>query len=818
MMDYLSSSSDEDEILINCWDISRDDAYQLKPVLERRSSVSSRQSAPKHRFELPQYGLETVKHSLPAYDLWRPFFPTYLSAENIRNFHRPQLRHYKSGPQALKHKDRKKRPFVPMKNLTRHIYRNQLSLLSKVEQAIDTGLTKKKITESMLRIKLANHLSAKDGEIFLFEYSEEFPPVLGQVGMSSNIKNYIAPLSGTPQGSTKVNKQKDPLDPQNNGTLPANNGTQYKMSKRQDDNDFGFPEEYLKEPSSLYFTPLKPGSKVQFIENNLYRAPIFRHSIPSCDFLVIRTRNSMYVRSIKTIFTVGQTLPLKELPSPSERNYQKFRLDFSNLYAHKLFRASEDKPPSIRIENLHKLFPDYVKKTLRKRLISRGVQSCSTGTYISGTSHYGKLNWKALCEIMTPEKYCMYMAAMVARDRLRDLHYTETMIFNTNMKEIETEVLAAPWNTSKAVVDMMKGRCYLDLKNHLIDPTGRQREGFSCVSWSRSPTEDQQAEELRSSAMRKPTPMGQANNVAPSRGRSGTQARPFAFGKNPLLNKIRGEKLERLAIYRREAQLIAETQSKVLSSVDPPTSSSEDEDDTNCDEDPTFAKQLHDLDRLLIGNKSIEELAHENEERERLKMLSDFNVGKSNGFSNSSSGPRTSSPNKSTGTNPVGSKMVGGNKFEGKVLKITRTHDWEDTQIQSTEIVREPKIIELYIKEREKLNQTVNCAENYGSSTSTKTSAAGATTNSVPSSQVSFTTSQRILLNESVVEVPAHGMSQSFSMPTESGGGGGDSSHLRSSKLAPGELCRADGIKIRISKKVLESSRKKRHERRTSLS
>ena len=38
-------------------------------------------------------------------------------------------------------------------------------------------------------------LSGRDGELLLFEYSEEHPPLLSQPGMASKIKNYYKRVS-----------------------------------------------------------------------------------------------------------------------------------------------------------------------------------------------------------------------------------------------------------------------------------------------------------------------------------------------------------------------------------------------------------------------------------------------------------------------------------------------------------------------------------------------------------------------------------------------------------------------------------------------
>ncbi len=42
----------------------------------------------------------------------------------------------------------------------------------------------------MFFMRSAEDLTGKDGELILAEFSEEFPPLINQVGMATKIKNY----------------------------------------------------------------------------------------------------------------------------------------------------------------------------------------------------------------------------------------------------------------------------------------------------------------------------------------------------------------------------------------------------------------------------------------------------------------------------------------------------------------------------------------------------------------------------------------------------------------------------------------------------
>lgn len=718
----------------------------------RQPSDSSKEIACQ---SIPLYGSKTIRHSLPAYDLWRQFYPTHLNEEKFRKFHRPQLRHYNQGLQSRQPFAAFHRP-IPIKSLTRMIYRNQKRLKSRVMSDIRLGLPRERIISRNLLILNARNLTAKEGELFLFEYSEEFPPVLSQNGMASNIKTYIQQQQMPPSAKNLKGVSKLSQSTKDNAS-PTKVDSPMKNSV-----NLGYVEVLNQKAEQVYYNKLKPGSQVQMIENNLYRAPIYAHASPSCDFLIIRTRNSIYVRSVDNIFTVGQTMPLKTtlIPKPTEKSIQKFRCDLSNIYIHKLLKESHSDPPTFNLGQLMKLFPDYHRSVLINRLKTNGARYVQNDIFYCGTSKYGSLTDREIRNILTPEDYCINMAMLAARERLRELNYTESMIDPPTDVELETEVLAAPWNTTKAVSNSLKNKSYLDLKNHTIDPTGIQREGFSCVAWSKSPTEDQQAREQLESRLKFD--------------KSEQATQPFQ-AKNPMAAKITREKLERLAIYQKEAQIISEVQSRVLSSCENLSSDEEEEEDVEDENilDTSFDEQLKDLDKLLSG-KTKDGLIFEKEEEERQKMIKEFS-GKHVETQNKQDSPDSSS-------DPL--NVV---KYQDKILKIIRTYECKKGLLERTEIVRDPRIIALYVKHKADRGKDIRDKSN--------------------------------VVERDTEDVIMEGTNNDFLNKTTATCGGFDKSpetycssqkKRRSSvSLGPSELCRADGMVLTISKKVLESARKR---------
>lgn len=64
--------------------------------------------------------------------------------------------------------------------------------------------------------------------------------------------------------------------------------------KRKAEKDTNPPEFRFGEIAYAHTSPflgiLQPGKCIQTLENNMYRAPIYNHSVSPTDFLLIRTR------------------------------------------------------------------------------------------------------------------------------------------------------------------------------------------------------------------------------------------------------------------------------------------------------------------------------------------------------------------------------------------------------------------------------------------------------------------------------------------------------------------------------------------------
>src|SRR6218665_2411244 len=120
--------------------------------------------------------------------------------------------------------------------------------------------------------------------------------------------------------------------------------------------------------TSPFLGLLAPGQCLQAFENNMVRAPIYEHTVPDSDFLIIRTRDNFFIREVETIYTVGQELPLMEVPGPNSKKSNNFIRDFLQVFIYRLFWKSTDVPRRIKMDDIKKAFPSHSESSIRKRL------------------------------------------------------------------------------------------------------------------------------------------------------------------------------------------------------------------------------------------------------------------------------------------------------------------------------------------------------------------------------------------------------------------------------------------------------------------
>uniref|UniRef100_T1IVK3 Transcription initiation factor TFIID subunit 1 n=1 Tax=Strigamia maritima TaxID=126957 RepID=T1IVK3_STRMM len=604
-----------------------------------------------------------VQHSTPAIELRFPFFPTYIGAMKLRNFHRLPVKRYshgelsKPGPHGV----------VP---LLKQI-KKKAKMREQERQACGGG--------EMFFMRTVDDLTARDGEIVLAEYCEEHPPLLMQVGMATKIKNYY---------------------------------------KRKPGKDQGPPEYQYGENAYAHSSPFlgsfAPGQSLQTFENNLFRSPIYQHRTPETDFLVLRTRQCYFIREVESTFTVGQLCPLYEVPGPNSKRATTFVRDFLQVYIYRLFWKNADNPRRIKMDDVRKAFPAYSESSIRKRLklcadFKRTGMDSNSWVLRPGFRLPSEDEIRAM---VSPEQCCAHYSMIAAQQRLKDAGYGEKTLFSLDddndeemQVKIDDEVKTAPWNTTRAFINAMKNKCILQL-NGVADPTGCG-EGFSYVRIPNKPTKEEvdakpakklvtgTDADLRKLSLNNAKSLlkkfGASDAVvkkltrweviAAVRQYSTQQAKSGEAGLNKFARGNRFSIAENQQRYKEECQRIFDLQNKVLQSEEILST----DDDSSSDEDNSDMEAMaKNLESMIASKKTTSQITHEIEEQERLELQKMMMM-----TTDKQTVPNNNKPVETAPTEPQ----------KGRRLKIYRTFCTADgKEYVRIETVRKPDVIDIYTR------------------------------------------------------------------------------------------------------------------------
>ncbi|WWC99494.1 hypothetical protein V866_006397 [Kwoniella sp. B9012] len=389
------------------------------------------------RYRIRQtFGAIEVFHSLPARHLQLPFYKTTFTKSEARAWHRPALQ-FPTGVTFS---------------------------FSKIKSNPSANVSSKKskiVADPSERFKTTKDLTlAEKGPYVLLEFSEEYPPIMSNYGMGTTIVNYY---------------------------------------RKKDDKDEHVPKLDFGQPSILNPGDAEPfmlgyvdrGNVTQVIHNNLIRAPIFRHTPETTDFLVIRQtingHSTFYLRSINHIFTVGQTVPNEsEVHAPHARkntNTSKMRL---MIIAWLLIQKSKQK--RFKMAKLLKYFPDQTELQMRQRLKVKGNEFLAYARGPGPNQGYWMLNpdysfpseRKEVLELCTPEAAALFEAMQVGARHLHDAGYHKTAEGGQEDEDdsgLDIEQQLAVWSTTHNYKLAEAQKAWLVVHGE-GDPTGRG-EGFS---------------------------------------------------------------------------------------------------------------------------------------------------------------------------------------------------------------------------------------------------------------------------------------------------------------------------------------------------
>ncbi|XP_055893415.1 transcription initiation factor TFIID subunit 1-like isoform X2 [Biomphalaria glabrata] len=616
----------------------------------------------------PNIGSSVIQHSTPAAELRQPFFPTHLGPNKLRTFHRPPLKKYSHGLLSS---------FEPHPvHCLNKIIKRKAKIREQERQAFGGG--------EIFFMRTPQDLTGMDGELILAEYSEEFPPLMMQVGMASKIKNY------------------------------------YKRKPGKDSNPPTFKYgELAYAHTSPFVGALKPGNCLQALENNMFRSPIYEHNLPPSDFLVIRTRHGYYIREVETIYTVGQEGPLMEVPGPNSKRANNFVRDFLQVFIYRLFWKSKDEPRRIKMEDIKKAFSSHSESSIRKRL-----KLCADFKRTGMDSNWWVLKpdfrlptEEEIRAMVSPEQCCAWYSLITAEQRLKDAGYGEKSLFSVEEEneedtqtKIDDEIRVAPWNTTRAYISAMKGKCLLQLTG-LADPTGCG-EGFSYIKVPNKPTTKEEAKETPV----KKTVTGTDADLRRLNLQDAKQLlRKFGVHESEIKKLSRWEVIdvvrtmsteqakqgqdttgwvkfargnrysaaEHMERYKEECQRIFDLQNRVLASTE---TLSTDEESTS-GEDSDFEEMGKNIESMLSNKKTSMQLSREKEEAERreLQRMLKGDMGDKD-------------KKKGAQSNKEDELM----HHRGRKLKIVRTlRDDTGRQFQRSEMVTNPVVIDTYLRIRQ---------------------------------------------------------------------------------------------------------------------
>ncbi|GAB1310553.1 Histone acetyl transferase-2 [Madurella fahalii] len=364
-----------------------------------------------------------VEHSMTAQRLSWPYYRVKLAASDPHSYHRPQFHPRKDAFHPIKFKApaQKKRKLIKGKRVP-------------------------EIFQTSADLTMNDNSTA-----ILFEYCEEIPIVLSNFGMGQKIVNYYRRSKGT--------------------------------DSRPEKRELGEPYILMPEDRSPFAMvgEVHPGETVPTLHNQMFRAPIFKHSPRSTDFLLGRSTtgksgSSWYIRNIDHLFVVGQILPSMEVPGPHSRRVTNIAKNRLKMVSYRLLRRSDNVTLSDITKHVAESNESQNRQKLKEFLVFRKEQR--NWVLPEGEEPMSEADIRSL---VRPEEVCLLDAMQVGAHELENGGYeVNDAIFkdDDNMEagdELPPDALAnkmAPWRLTKAFIDASHGKAMIAVHGP-GDPTGK---------------------------------------------------------------------------------------------------------------------------------------------------------------------------------------------------------------------------------------------------------------------------------------------------------------------------------------------------------
>ncbi|KAK9379470.1 uncharacterized protein V2V93DRAFT_327244 [Kockiozyma suomiensis] len=370
----------------------------------------------------------SIDHAMAALRLQSPYYKVKLSKSQARSFHRPNL--------------------VVRPNTVIHF-----SKMRHRKKKKDKGKDVHEILAS------SNDLSLCDGSnIVLLEYCEENPVIMSNYGMGSKILNYYRKRSDEDETRPKLSL-----------------GEVYILNSQDRSPfwNFGFVE---------------PGEIVPTLYNRLIRAPLYKHEPYETDFLMVRGTGGgspgqkYFLRNIPNLFTVGQTFPVTEVPSPRSRRVTTASKNRLKMIVYRVLHKSENE--RILVKGISQHFPDQNDMQNRQRLKEfMEYQRAGEDQGFWKIKPTDTLpNEDGIRAMVNPEEITLLETMQVSQQFLEDEGYGGGKEDDEQHEGMSIEEKLAPWITSKNFINATQGKAMLELYGE-GDPTGHGL-GFSFIRTS----------------------------------------------------------------------------------------------------------------------------------------------------------------------------------------------------------------------------------------------------------------------------------------------------------------------------------------------
>jgi transcription initiation factor TFIID subunit 1 len=363
-----------------------------------------------------------VEHSMTAQRLSWPYYRVKLAASDPHSYHRPQFHPRKDA-------------FHPVKFKAPSVKKRKQFKGKRVPEIFQTS----------------SDLTMNDNSsAILFEYCEEIPIVLSNFGMGQKIINYYRRSKGT--------------------------------DSRPEKRELGEPYILMPEDRSPFAMvgEVHPGETVPTLHNQMFRAPIFKHSPRSTDFLLGRSTtgksgSSWYLRNIDHLFVVGQILPSMEVPGPHSRRVTNIAKNRLKMVSYRLLRRSDNVTLSDITKHVAESNESQNRQKLKEFLVFRKDQR--NWTLPEGEEPMSEADIRSL---VRPEEVCLLDAMQVGAHELENGGYevNDALLKDDEMEagdELPPDALAnkmAPWRLTKAFIDASHGKAMIAVHGP-GDPTGK---------------------------------------------------------------------------------------------------------------------------------------------------------------------------------------------------------------------------------------------------------------------------------------------------------------------------------------------------------